>query len=257
MFLQLSNILLSKIILPWYQPSCQGACSPETGIFEIVPFRKDDYIDEQVIYQLQFVRSNGKIYTIHIGLNEKGDFQMPRYAARNRSKSDKNAKGVPAAFRETELVMKLNKDELFDQHVLLPHAELNSIVYSSVDTFVEKYQGEDMTLHICTNSVNPILQDVFREVYRSHYEDEYRKVSRSLKRHYYRVVVLLVISVIAFILSSWIAKFSSTETIVSYLVGNISCFCLWEVGYTQFSSLDLADERKRIIRAMNAEISFQ
>ena len=182
---------------------------------------------------------------------------MPNYKPRNRSKPIVKSKGMPSGSQETELVLKLNKDELFDQHVLLPHAELNSIVYSSVDAFVEKYQGDGMTLSICTNSLNPMIRDVFREVYRSHYEDEYRKVTRSLKRHYIRIAVLLIVSVLAFVISSKVAKLSSVETIVSYLIGNISCFCLWEVGYTQFESLDLADERKRIKRAMNATIDFQ
>ena len=182
---------------------------------------------------------------------------METYKKRNRSDSEVNPQKKDGAMQETELVLKLKIDELFDQHIMLPHAELNSIVYSSVDAFVEKYQGDGMTLSICTNSLNPMIRDVFREVYRSHYEDEYRKVTRSLKRHYIRIAVLLLVSVAAFVISSKVAKLSSVETIVSYLIGNISCFCLWEVGYTQFESLDLADERKRIRRAMNATIDFQ
>ena len=49
----------------------------------------------------------------------------------------------------------------------------------------------------------------------------------------------------------------ASDTILSYVILNISAFCLWEIGYTQFSTRNVVDEKKRIIRAMNAKIEFQ
>ena len=157
---------------------------------------------------------------------------------------------------ETELVLKLKKDELFDPYVLSPHSELNSIVYNCVDVFVDKFGGNELTLSIYTDPVSPMVQEVFREVYYEHYLDELRKVNRFLKRHYYRVLVLLLVSVLTFVISSQLTRFNPDETIISYVIANVSCFCLWEVGYTQFDTLDEADEKKRITRAMNAKIEF-
>ena len=182
---------------------------------------------------------------------------MEHYKKRNRSDSAVNTQKKNASMHETDLVLKLKKEELFNQHILLPHAELNSIVYNNVDTFVEKYKGDGMSLSICTDSVNPIIQNLFREVYRSHYEDELNKINRYLKRHYGRAAVLLIVSIAAFVISRQLTKIYPSETIMSYLIGNISCFCLWEVGYTQFATRDVANEKKRVTRALNAEISFQ
>ncbi len=159
--------------------------------------------------------------------------------------------------QETELVLKLKKEELFDQRILLPHAEVNRVVYTSVDGFVEKYKGEGMTLSILTDPVSPAIQDVFREVYRAHYQDEYQRVARYLKRHLIRSVSLFLVCIGAFLLSRWISKAASGDTIFSYVVGNISCFCLWEIGYTHFAMRDVMNEKERINRAMNAVIEFQ
>lgn len=181
---------------------------------------------------------------------------MP-YKKRNRTDEAVPSGESFTAMQETELVLKLTKEELFDPHVLLPHAELNDIVYRSVDTFVEKYKGTDMTLSICTGPVNTIIQDVFREVYRSHYKDELMKVNSQLKRRYIRVIALILISIIAFLLGRLLSKNSPNDTILSYIILNISGFCLWEIGYTQFATRDIVDMKKRIIRALNATIGFQ
>lgn len=180
---------------------------------------------------------------------------MKLFNSRRRA-SAADPKGQTPKQEETELSLKLKKDELFDPYVLSPHSELNSIVYNSVDTFVGKFGGSELTLSIYTEPISPMVQDVFREVYREHYQDELRKVNRYLRRHYYRVLVLLVVSVLTFVISSQLTRLNPDETIISYVIANVSCFCLWEVGYTQFDTLDEADEKKRITRAMNATIEF-
>lgn len=179
------------------------------------------------------------------------------YRKRNRTDETVSSGRSFTAIHETELVLKLKKDELFDPHVLLPHAELNDVVYRSVDTFVEKYKGTEMTLSICTEPLNTIIQDVFREVYQSHYRDELLKVNRQLTRRCIRVIVLILVSIIAFMLGRLLSKYSPNDTILSYIILNISGFCLWEVGYTQFAARDIVDLKKRIVRALNAVIEFQ
>ena len=179
------------------------------------------------------------------------------YKRRNRDENAVNPGKTFTELQETELVLKLKKGELFDPFVLLPHAELNSIVYNSVDTFVGKYKGEDMTLSICTEPVSPMTQNVFREVYQSHYREELVKVNRYLRRHFIRAMILILVAVIAFLISRLLKTYNPNETILSYIILNISGFCIWEVGYTQFSTRNVVDEKKRITRALNAKIEFQ
>ena len=104
-------------------------------------------------------------------------------------------------------ILKIKRNELFDPHVLLPHAELNEIVYKSVNTFVEKYRGGDMTLTILTEPVNESVQNTFREVYRAHYRDEYDKVSRYLMRRFSRSLVLVILSLTAFLVGNNLTSF--------------------------------------------------
>lgn len=182
---------------------------------------------------------------------------MLGYKRRKRAENVVNPGEHFTRLQETELVLKLKKNELFDPHVLLPHAELNSIVYQSVNTFVEKYKGHDMTLMIYSDPVNTLIQDSFREVYFSHYREELLKVNRYLMRHFIRSLALILVGAIALFLGMTLTKHFSSETMLSYVILNISAFCLWEIGYTQFSTRNVVDEKKRIIRAMNAKIEFQ
>lgn len=181
---------------------------------------------------------------------------MPVYRKRNRTDDETDRGKMFTPLRETELVLKLKKEELFDPYVLLPHAELNSVVYHSVDAFVQKYQGTGMTLSICTDPVNTKIQKVFREVYQSHYREELLKVNRYLTRHFIRAAVLILVGVAAFLASRQLAKAGSSETVLSYVILNLSGFSLWEVGYTHFATRSIVDEKKRITRALNADIEF-
>ena len=182
---------------------------------------------------------------------------MLNYRRRKRTDNVVNPGQHFTRLQETELVLKLKKNELFDPHVLLPHAELNSIVYQSVNTFVEKYKGHEMTLMIYSDPVNTLIQDSFREVYLSHYREELLKVNRYLMRHIIRSVALGVVGAIALVAGMTLTRRYSTETMLSYIILNISAFCLWEIGYTQFSTRNVVDEKRRIVRALNAKIEFQ
>ena len=143
-----------------------------------------------------------------------------------------------AALKETELVLKLKKEELFDPHV-------------------EKYKGTEMTLLIYTDPVNVMIQDSFREVYVSHYREEMVKVNRYLKHYFNRSLALIVIGIVALLVGISLSNRYSTETVLSYIILNLSACCLWETGYTQFSARTVMREKKRILRALNARIEFQ
>ncbi len=182
---------------------------------------------------------------------------MISFRQKKRAENDANPINGFTALKETELVLKLKKEELFDPHILLPHAELNSVVYERVNTFVEKYKGTEMTLLIYTDPVNPMVQDSFREVYVSHYSEELLKVNLFLKHYFNRTLALIVIGIIALVVGISLTNRYSTETVLSYIILNLSTFCLWETGYTQFSARTVLREKKRILRALNARIEFQ
>lgn len=180
---------------------------------------------------------------------------MSKYKKRNRKSESEVTK--TAKQDEQELVLRLTKDELLDKHVLLPHAEVNGIVYDAVNQFVEKYSGESMTLTIMSDAASPIVQDVFKESYRSHYEDEYRKISRYLKRRYWRMAALILVIIAAFWCSSMLAAHTNLSDVLLGIISQIGVFCLWEIGYTHFDRTDAAEEKNRIVRARDATIQFQ
>lgn len=181
---------------------------------------------------------------------------MLLHSAKKPAKKTLNSLKKSDGQQMTELVLRLKKEELFDPHILFPHSELNSIIYDSVDAFVSKYGGSDIKLLIYSETISPMMQDVFREVYQMHYMDELQKTVRLLRRHKIRILFLMLISVCTFLFSSYLNSILPSETVMSYVIANISCFCLWETGYITFDTRDDVAEKKRIIQAMNAKIEF-
>ena len=181
---------------------------------------------------------------------------MLHYKKRNRQdevaveRADKPGNGLWE--QEQELVLKIKKHELFDPHVLLPHAELNEVVYKSTNMFLEKYKGDKMKLTILTDPVSDATQNTFREAYLAHYRDEYNKVNRFLKRRLVRSIVLMIVSLTAFVIGAHVNGYA---VFLSVIV-NMGAFCLWEVGYSQFAARDAIEEKRRIVRAMHAQIEF-
>ena len=180
---------------------------------------------------------------------------MQSYRKRNRI--DERAPVKTGNTGERELVLRLKKDELLNKHILLPHAEVNPIVYEAVNHFVEKSESPTILLTVMTDDVSVPIQDIFTESYRSHYEDEYQKTVRFLKRRYIRAAFLLLASILAFWLSGLLTNISLAPVYIVTILGQISVFCLWEIGYTHFARSDAAAERDRIVRARDAEIQFQ
>ena len=85
-------------------------------------------------------------------------------------------KGVKKPVREEEeLVLKLDKSEILDSHIILPHAELNELVYEAVNRFIERYGGSSLKITFVSGIVSEDVQDVIRESYRAHYLDVMRK----------------------------------------------------------------------------------
>ena len=177
------------------------------------------------------------------------------YKKRGRIRESDTVK--TAKMNEDELVLRLTKDELLDKHVLLPHAEVNPLVYDEVNRFVERYDGGKMTLTIMCDSVSPITQNVFKESYHSHYEDEYQKITRYLKRRYLRVVGLIGIIILAFGITYALMRFTNISDFNLNVISQIGVFCLWEIGYTHYDRVEASAEKSRIVRAKDADIQFQ
>ena len=182
---------------------------------------------------------------------------MKGYKKRNREDEISSEERTRSPFEEQEeLVLRLDSKELFDPHVLLPHAELNEVVYKCVNHFVSRYRGDKLTLSIFTDTDNEAVRSTFREVYRAHYEDEYQQINRHLKRRYVRLFILLAVSLTAFWLWDLLAENASGHHILLTIMTNVGAFCLWETAYTQFARQDALAERQRIMRARDAEIVF-
>jgi hypothetical protein len=158
---------------------------------------------------------------------------------------------------EEELTLRFSKDELFDRHVMLPHVEVNSIVYETVDRFTSRYGGEHLNLTIYSDSISDISQQFFREAFVSHYEDEFRQVTKSLFQLNARVILLALISIIAYYAGIFLSVKIAQENFVIIAVTNIGIYCLWEIFSTEFKRKDIREERKRIIRAQDANIIFR
>ena len=157
---------------------------------------------------------------------------------------------------EEELVLKLSKSELLDTHTLLPHAELNGLIYESVNRFIERYNGSSLNITIVTDSLTPDVHDVVRESYHAHYLDEFVKINRYLIRRYIRVVSLIIISIAAFALGTYLTNHFENIHFLTYAATQLSVFCLWEIGYTHFDRSNASMQKKHIVRALNAKIDF-
>lgn len=183
------------------------------------------------------------------------EFKINEYRKRNRESEKDTVK--TSGIDESELVLRLKKDELLDKHVLLPHAEVSSIVYDAVDRFVEKYSGSKMTLTIMSDNVSPLIQNIFEESYRSHYDDEYEKITRYLKRRYMRVVGLIFIIAVSFWITYFLTAHTQCPEVILTIISQIGVFCLWEIGYTHYDRVEASGEKSRIVRAKDADIQFQ
>ena len=157
---------------------------------------------------------------------------------------------------EEELVLKLDKSEVLDPHTILPHAELNELVYTAVNRFIERYSGNTLKITIVSGTFSPDMQDVIRESYHAHYLDEYVKINKYLNARYIRVVSLIIISLIAFTCGSYISNHFRNVEFIAGAATQLSIFCLWEIGYTHFDRSNASVQKKHILRALNANIQF-
>ena len=55
---------------------------------------------------------------------------------------------------EEDLILHFDKDELFDHHVILPHSEVNPLVYETVDRFTNRYGGDKLNLTIYSGAIS-------------------------------------------------------------------------------------------------------
>ena len=158
---------------------------------------------------------------------------------------------------EEELTLRFSKEELFDRHVMLPHAEVNPMVYETVDRFTARYGGDHLKLTIYSDSISEISQQFFQEAFVSHYEDEYRQVTKTLFQVHARVILLALISIFAYYVGMFLSVRIAETNFVIIAVTNIGIYCLWEMCSTGFKRHDASNERKRVTRARDAEIIFR
>ena len=157
---------------------------------------------------------------------------------------------------EEDLTLHFAKDELFDHHVILPHSEVNPLVYETVDRFTSRYGGEHLNLTIYCGSISESSRQFFREAFVSHYEDEYRNATLYLWHWYTRIILLALIGVITYYVGVKLESVINSLPFTITAVANISLFCIWEICNTNFQRIDTVKERKKIKRARDAEIHF-
>ena len=157
---------------------------------------------------------------------------------------------------EEELTLHFEKDELFDHHVILPHSEVNPLVYKSVDRFVDRYGGERLTLNIYSGAISKSAEQFFRESFVSHYEDEFRRCTTNLYQCYLRAFILVLVSVLSYYAGLRLKTRMASLPFLSTAIANISLFCIWEIYHTYFKQKDFQGDRKKVQRAKDAEICF-
>lgn len=158
---------------------------------------------------------------------------------------------------DNELVLGMLKSELFDRHILLPHAEVSDTVYAAVDRFLVKYRCTRLKLSIHTDSSVESVQDIFREAYCAHYDDECQRLTRYLRTCFKRTIVLVLISVGAYSVYLSLRRSLYDHPFILLAISNLSAFCLWEIGNTNIAARNGRNELKRARCARDAEISFE
>ena len=79
----------------------------------------------------------------------------------------------------------------------------------------------------------------------------------NLYRRYNRVILLLISSLIAYYAVTFLNTQVGQASYLLNVISNIGVFCIWEIGNTHFTRQEASVERKKIIRARDAEIIFQ
>ena len=157
---------------------------------------------------------------------------------------------------EEDLILHFDKDELFDHHVILPHSEVNPLVYETVDRFTNRYGGDKLNLTIYSGAISKSTEQFFRESFVAHYEDEYRNASLSLYGWYLRVIVLALVGVLTYYVGIQLEANIERLPFLITAIANISLFCIWEICNTNFKRRETVRERKKIKRARDANIRF-
>ncbi len=157
---------------------------------------------------------------------------------------------------DTELTIRLTKADMFNEHILLPRAELNDNIYNMVDQFVERNHGQVESLMIFCEPISEALQNTFREVYRDHYEEAYLKMGLYLRRRYLRVILLMSTMLLSFAMRS-IGSSVLQDSFLWDVITNIGIFCLWETGYTHLGRMEAREKRRLIACARDLKIEFE
>ncbi len=71
------------------------------------------------------------------------------------------------------------------------------------------------------------------------------------------MLLLAIISVVAYYLGGYLAERIEKMNFLMNAITNIGIYCLWEICNTDFQRRDTRVERKKIMRARDAEICFR
>ena len=153
------------------------------------------------------------------------------------------------------LSLRIDKTELFEPHVLVPHNELNEVVYTQVDRFLRKSVPKQLKLNIYSQPMHEALQERVREVYKEHYIDEKLAMKRKLRYVYIRLGILLIVSLTLLYYQFALSR-EYGNNIVLIVMGNFGAYFLWQIGDTVFDWLEKSRTMKQIDTALKAEIVF-
>ena len=157
--------------------------------------------------------------------------------------------------KHQELNIKIDRDELMDPYILTPHNELNSAIYTSVKTFLEKQKPQSMTLCIHTQKFGEIMQEKVREIYREHYQDVLKDEQRKMNRVYFSAVILTALAL--FLLSLQLRLLNTgSDNLTSVVTGSLGAYFLWKMGDIVFRWIEIRRTQRLINTALNAEITF-
>ncbi|MBR4710755.1 MAG: hypothetical protein IKP10_01895 [Clostridia bacterium] len=108
---------------------------------------------------------------------------------------------------------------------------------------------------LCAQPVSDSMRGVMRDVLAMYYGLEEKRVAKALERKYYRIVLLLLISLLSIGLMRQFSIFGE-EAIAWDIIGNFAAFGLWQIGYLHFERSEGYEELLLIHCAKYAQLEF-
>ena len=153
----------------------------------------------------------------------------------------------------TELVLKVSRDELFDPMILLPHNEINTRISDTVSRFTQnRKMQKPLNLTIITpEPVGEAIQEKFIEAFVEHYEDERIVAIRYVHLQILRLIIWGLISIVGFAVWSKL-----TGELIQRILSNVWAFTFWQIGYTFIDGIQNVRTYRRMVKIRDAHIEF-